>query len=67
MRTSLLLATVVVGGAALLAASPAAPDRAKVGKKPEYTFETPLDNGLGVTDLLSFRGTPTLFEFWGTY
>ncbi|HZM00438.1 MAG TPA: hypothetical protein VFD43_09320 [Planctomycetota bacterium] len=65
MLRSTLLATAAL---ALFAASPAAPERAKVGKPvPEYTFESPLDNGLGVTDLQAFRGTPTLFEFWGTY
>jgi hypothetical protein len=67
MRTPLLVAALFVG-ASLLAASPStAPEKAKVGKRPEYTFETPLDNGLGITDLQAFRGTPTLFEFWGTY
>ena len=66
-RSGLLAATALVG-VALLSASTAAPERAKVGKKaPEHKFESPLDNGLGVTDLQAFRGTPTLFEFWGTY
>jgi hypothetical protein len=66
-RSGLLAATALVG-VALLSASSAAPERAKVGKKiPEFKFESPLDNGLGITDLQAFRGTPTLFEFWGTY
>jgi hypothetical protein len=65
-RSGLLAATALVG-VALLSAASTLPERAKVGKKvPEYKFESPLDNGIGVTDLQSFRGTPTLFEFWGT-
>ena len=67
MLRSGLLATAALAGVALFAASPAAPERAKVGKKPAYTFEKPLANGLGVTSLESFRGAPALFEFWGTY
>ena len=67
MVRSGLLATAALAGVALFAASPATPERAKVGKKPAYTFEQPLSNGLGATSLESFRGTPTLFEFWGTY
>jgi hypothetical protein len=66
-RSGLLAATALVG-VALLSASTAAPERAKVGKKvPEYKFESPVDNGLGVTELQAFRGTPTLYEFWGTH
>lgn len=65
MRRSLLL-TATLAGVALCAAAPA-PDKAKVGKKPEYKFESPIDNGLGVTSLESLRGKPTIFEFWGTY
>lgn len=65
-RSTLVAATALVGVALL--SSTAAPDRARVGKKvPEHTFESPLDNGVGVTDLQAFRGTPTLFEFWGTH
>lgn len=66
-RSGLLAATALVG-VALVSASTAAPERARVGKKvPEFKFESPLDNGLGVTDLQAFRGTPTLYEFWGTH
>jgi hypothetical protein len=68
MVRSGLLATATLVGVALFAASPAAPERARVGKTvPDYKFEAPVDNGLGVTDLLAFRGTPTLYEFWGTH
>jgi hypothetical protein len=68
MHRSGLLATTALAGVALLAAAAVAPERARVGKPvPEYKFDAPLDNGLGVTDLQSFRGTPALFEFWGTY
>ena len=67
MVRSGLLATAALAGVALFAASPATPERAKVGKKPAFKFEQPLTNGLGATSLESFRGTPALFEFWGTY
>ena len=67
MIRSGLVATAALAGVALFAAAPAAPERAKVGKKPAFTFEQPLTNGLGATSLESFRGTPALFEFWGTY
>ena len=66
MRRASLLATAVVG-VALCAAPAPAQDTAKVGKVPEFTFSKPIDNALGVTSLESFRGHPTLFEFWGTY
>jgi hypothetical protein len=65
MRRPVLLAA-TLAGVALCAAAPA-PDKAKVGKKPEYKFESAVDNGLGVTSLESLRGKPTIFEFWGTY
>lgn len=67
MHRSGIFVTAALAGAVLFAASATAPERARVGKKvPEYKFESPLDNGIGVTDLQAFRGTPTLFEFWGT-
>ena len=67
MHRSMLFATAALAGAALLATGAPAPETAKVGKTPAYTFESPLTNGLGITNLESFRGTPALFEFWGTY
>ena len=42
-------------------------DKVKAGNVPEFTFSRPIDNALGATSLESFRGRPTLFEFWGTY
>ena len=66
MRRSMILATATLAGAALWA--PSAPAQtAKVGKTLEYTFQTAPDNGFGVTSLESFKGKPTLFEFWATY
>lgn len=67
MRRSFLLAAATLAGAALCAPSAPAQTTAKPGKKPEFTFGEPLANGLGVTSLESFKGKPTLFEFWGTY
>lgn len=67
MHRSRLLATAALAGAVLFASSAATPERAKVGKRPAHKFETPLTNGLGVESLESLRGTPALFEFWGTY
>jgi hypothetical protein len=66
MRRVSLLATAVVG-VALCAAPGAAQDKVKAGNMPEFTFSHPVDNALGITSLESFRGHPTLFEFWGTY
>jgi hypothetical protein len=66
MRRASLLAT-ALAGIAVCTAPAAAQDTAKVGKVPEFTFSRPIDNALGVTSLESFRGHPTLFEFWGTY
>ena len=67
MHRSGLLSTAALAGLVLFAASSAAPEKAKVGKKPAHKFETPLSNGLGVDSLESLRGAPALFEFWGTY
>ena len=66
MRRGSLLVT-ALAGIALCAVPATAQDTAKVGKVPEYAFTAPLDNGLGLNSLESFRGHPTLFEFWGTY
>jgi hypothetical protein len=66
MRRVSLLATAVVG-VALCAAPAPAQDKVRAGNVPEFTFNRPLDNALGVTSLESLRGKPTLFEFWGTY
>ncbi|HEX5010913.1 MAG TPA: hypothetical protein VFY71_10970 [Planctomycetota bacterium] len=66
MRRLSLLAT-AVAGVALCAAPVPAQDRVKAGNVPEFTFNKPVDNALGITSLESFRGHPTLFEFWGTY
>ena len=66
MRRPMLLATALAGVALCAAAAPAQ-DHAKVGKVPEYAFTQPIDNGPGISSLESFRGHPTLFEFWGTY
>jgi hypothetical protein len=35
------------------------------GDRPEYTFENPLENGLGAMSLQDLRGKPLLVEFWG--
>ena len=66
MRRVSLFATAVVG-VALCAVPAAAQDKVKPGNMPEFGFSHPIDNALGITSLESFRGHPTLFEFWGTY
>ncbi|HVQ27241.1 MAG TPA: hypothetical protein VMV01_18775 [Planctomycetota bacterium] len=63
MNRSALLATAAL---AVLAASPAAPERAKVGKVVSHKFESPVANGLGVDSVEALRGTPTVYEFWRT-
>lgn len=67
MRRVSLFATAVVGLALCAAPAPAQDDKVRAGNVPEFTFSRPMDNALGVTSLESFRGRPTLFEFWGTY
>lgn len=63
MRRPTLIAAILVGAALLGAAD----DTVHVGQKPEFKFGKNVDNGYGITSLESFRGKPTLFEFWGTY
>jgi hypothetical protein len=66
MRRASLLAS-ALASVVLLAAPAVAQDKVKAGQRPEFTFGQALDNALGVSSLESFRGHPTLFEFWGTY
>lgn len=57
-RTSLLLA------GALLATAPASA-QIKEGDQPDFTFRSPVQNGMGVKSLADLRGKPVLVEFWG--
>ena len=57
-RTSLLVAGVLLASAPLSA-------QVKEGDTPEYSFRTPIQNGMGVKSLADLRGKPVLVEFWG--
>lgn len=37
----------------------------KEGDTPEYSFRTPIQNGMGAKSLADLRGKPILVEFWG--
>ena len=52
---------------ALLLAAPAiAQGPVTVGETPTFNFRGKTFNSMGKTDSSSFRGKPTLVEFWGT-
>lgn len=57
-RTSLLLASAMLATAPLSA-------QVKEGDTPEYSFRTPIQNGMGAKSLADLRGKPILVEFWG--
>lgn len=50
---------------AALVLAPQAAAQVEVGDQPQYTFRSPLQNGMGVTELADLRGKPVLVEFWG--
>jgi hypothetical protein len=33
---------------------------------PDYSFRSPVLNGMGIKSLAELRGKPLLIEFWGT-
>lgn len=61
-----MLCVAVALGAALSASSSAPGGNIKPGDVPQYTWRTPLVNGMGVTSLEDLRGKPVLLDFWGT-
>lgn len=59
------VAAAALAGALLSASAPTAPD-VSVGDEVSFTFQKPLLNGMGVTQLADLKGKPVLVEFWGT-
>ena len=53
-------------GAALSASFSVPAGIVKTGDVPQYTWRTPLVNGMGVTSLEELHGKPVLLDFWGT-
>jgi hypothetical protein len=60
------LTTLLAG--ALLALLPASAQAGVVqpGDQPDYTWRSPLVNGMGRTSLADLQGKLVLVEFWGT-
>jgi hypothetical protein len=46
-------------------ATRAAPGAIRVGDLAQFTWRTPLVNGMGATAIEDLRGKPVLFDFWG--
>lgn len=61
-----LLGAAALGLAALLPATAAEPAGVQPGDTPEYSWRTPLVNGMGTTSLADLKGQLVLVEFWGT-
>jgi hypothetical protein len=62
MRSLFLAPTAFVAVAAIAASQ----STAATGDRPEYRFQRPVQNGMGVGSLAELQGKPVLVEFWGT-
>lgn len=67
LSLTLSLSALSLSAVAFCAPAGVTQEVAKLGLRPDFTFETELDNGFGIKSLAALRGTPTLVEFWGTY
>ncbi len=62
-----LLGATALGALTLLPAIAAEPvENVKPGDKPEYSWRSPLVNGMGKSSLADMKGQMVLVEFWGT-
>jgi len=64
---SSVVCAVLALGAGFASFAPATSSDVGVGDAPQYTWRTPLVNGMGVTSLDDLRGKPVLLDFWGVH